>query len=149
MKNTLVKIVSTFFGIGYAPIAPGSVASVVAGILSVSLFGNMYLYVFVFLVVTIVGFLISGKMEPIVKEKDPSCVVIDEVSGVMITFFMLPKTWPVLITAFFLFRAFDMFKIYPANYFEKKPGGVGIMMDDIVAGIYANFVMQISLLILR
>jgi len=149
MKNILVKIVSTFFGIGYAPVAPGSVASVVAGILSVGLFGNLYLYVFVFLVVTICGFLISGKMEAIVKEKDPSCVVIDEVSGMMITFFMLPKTWPVLITAFFLFRAFDMFKIYPVSYFEKKPGGIGIMMDDVAAGLYANIVMQISLFILR
>ncbi|MDD3374644.1 MAG: phosphatidylglycerophosphatase A [Candidatus Omnitrophica bacterium] len=149
MKNILIKTVSTFFGIGYVPVAPGSAASVVAGVMCFLLFNNMYLYIFVFFVVTICGFLISGKMEDIVKEKDPSCVVIDEVSGMMITFFMLPRTWPVLITAFFLFRAFDMFKIYPVSYFEKKPGGIGIMMDDVAAGLYANIVMQISLFIFR
>jgi len=78
-------------------------------------------------------------------QKDPSCVVIDEVSGIMIAFFMLPMVWPVSIITFFLFRAFDMFKIYPVNKFEEMKGGTGIMMDDIIAGLYTNITMQIAI----
>ena len=82
------------------------------------------------------------------NKKDPSCVVIDEVSGVMIALFMLPIIPSVLFTAFFLFRAFDMFKIYPANKIEKLPSSYGIMFDDIIAGIYTNMTMHIALKIL-
>ena len=63
----------------------------------------------------------------------------------MISFFLLPPTTSVLITAFFLFRAFDMFKIYPVNKFEPLKGGVGVMMDDIIAGIYTFIVMHLAL----
>ena len=58
---------------------------------------------------------------------------------------MLPVRFPIMITAFFLFRAFDMFKIYPANKFEKLSGGAGVMLDDIIAGIYTNIIMHIAL----
>ena len=84
-------------------------------------------------------------MEAMVGRKDPGCVVIDEVAGVLIAFFLLPPVPNVLWTAFFLFRAFDMFKIYPANRFEACKGGTGIMMDDIIAGIYTNLVMHAAL----
>ncbi len=78
-------------------------------------------------------------------KKDPPCIVIDEVAGSLIAFFMLPMNWPVFWSTFFVFRAFDMFKIYPANILEKRSGSVGIMMDDIVAGIYTNLIMQIAI----
>ena len=70
--------------------------------------------------------------------------MIDEVAGMMVAFFLLPVKWPVIITAFFLFRAFDMFKIYPVNKFEGIEGGAGVMMDDLIAGLYTNIVMQIK-----
>jgi phosphatidylglycerophosphatase A len=90
------------------------------------------------------GFGTSGRMEKIVGKKDPSCVVIDEVAGSLVAFFLLPKTIPVLVTAFFLFRAFDMFKIYPMDKMEALPGAVGVMMDDVIAGLYTNIIMQIA-----
>jgi phosphatidylglycerophosphatase A len=96
-------------------------------------------------IITVVGFLTAGQLEKQTGAKDPGCVVIDEVCGMLISCFMLPLSWPVLITAYFLFRAFDMFKIYPAYKLEKLPGSVGIMMDDIVAGIYTNVIMHIAL----
>jgi len=71
--------------------------------------------------------------------------VIDEVAGVMIAFFLLPQTWAVMWTAFFVFRAFDMFKIYPGNKLEGVKGSGGIMLDDIMAGIYTNIVMHVAL----
>jgi len=142
MNNSLAKLSATFFYLGYFPFAAGSIASAIGGLMAITLAGNMFLYFVVFAVVTAVGFGASGWLEKVLGEKDPSCIVIDEVSGALIAFFLLPARWPVLITAFFVFRAFDMFKIYPADVLEEKTGGVGVMMDDIVAGVYTNLIMQ-------
>lgn len=141
----LVKLLSTFFYIGYFPIAPGSAASAVGILICYLLKDSLLIWGVVFVMITVLGFMAAGKMEELVGEKDPSCVVIDEVSGVMIAFFLLPFKWPVVVSAFFLFRAFDMFKIYPSNRLESLPGAAGIMTDDIMAGIYTNVVMQITL----
>ena len=141
----MVKLLSTFFYIGYFPKAQGSAATMAGVVIAYGLKDQPYFFAAVFLVITVLGFWSAGKMEKIVGEKDPSCVVIDEVSGVMLAFFMLPFKWPVVWTAFFLFRAFDMFKIYPANKLESMPGSAGIMMDDIMAGIYTNITMQMAL----
>lgn len=145
MSDKLVKLLSTWFHIGNAPAAQGTAASAAALLMAVICAPNLILYGLVTLVVTVVGFMVSGRMEEIIKKKDPSCVVIDEVAGVMIAFFLLPMSWPVMITAFFLFRAFDMFKIYPVNKFEALSGGTGIMMDDVIAGLYTNIVMQFAI----
>jgi len=105
----------------------------------------MFFYICVTLIVTILGFMVSGRMEEILDQKDPGCIVIDEVAGVMIAFFLLPLTPVVIVTAFFLFRAFDMFKIYPVNKFEQLKGSTGVMMDDVIAGLYTNIVMQFAI----
>jgi phosphatidylglycerophosphatase A len=135
---------STFFYVGFIPAAPGSLASLLGVFVCLILSNNLFAYLMTFAVVTALGFLTGTAMEKLAKEKDPGCVVIDEVSGMMIALFLLPMTVPVLWTTFFLFRAFDMFKIYPANLLEKRHGSVGIMMDDIVAGIYTNLTMQVA-----
>ncbi len=145
MADRLVKMLSTFFYVGNFPVAPGSMASVVGVFISILLADNIFLYVLTFAVVTAAGFIVSGPMEKLMDETDPSCVVIDEVSGVMLAFFLLPMTWSVAFSAFFLFRAFDMFKIYPVNKFEKLHGGTGIMMDDVIAGLYTNLTMHIAI----
>lgn len=141
----MIKLLSTFFYIGYFPKAPGSAASAVGILICYLCKDNLLIYSLIFMIITILGFMAAGKMEKLAKKKDPGCVVIDEVSGVMVAFFMLPFEWPVVISAFFLFRAFDMFKIYPSNKLESLPGAAGIMLDDIVAGIYTNAVMQFAL----
>lgn len=144
MKKNLVKLLSTFFYVGNFPVAPGTLASAVGVLIYMILYKCMLLYVVLFAVITYLGFKSAGRMEKLMKKKDPGCVVIDEVSGVMIAFFLIPLSWPTVLTGFFLFRAFDMFKIYPCNVIENKGGAYGIMMDDIVAGIYTNLVMQIA-----
>lgn len=133
---------ATFFYLGYSPVAPGTAASLTGGILYLLLSPYPYLCIIFFVVIVILGFSLSGTMERYANIQDPSCVVIDEVAGSFIAFFMLPLHLPVMVSAFFLFRAFDMFKIFPVNYAEKIGGSWGIMLDDIVAGIYANLVMQ-------
>ena len=144
MNDRLTKLFSTFFYLGYSPFAGGSIASVAGGILAITLRGNGALYFLVFTLVTVAGFITSERMEKLAGEKDPACIVIDEVSGALIAFFLLPQTPAVLVTAFFLYRAFDMFKIYPADVLEERPGAVGVMMDDIVAGVYTLIIMQIA-----
>jgi phosphatidylglycerophosphatase A len=145
MRDKLIKLITTFFYVGFFPVGPGTAASFIGFLISILLRKNILLYLGVTLVITILGFMISGQMEVIMKRKDPSCVVIDEVAGVMISFFMLPLTAPIILTTFFLFRAFDMFKIYPVNKFEELSSSTGIMMDDIIAGIYTNIAMHIAI----
>lgn len=144
MSDKVVKMLATFFYIGDFPLGPGTVASLAGALLAVMFQPNKFLYFFLFGVVTIVGFTVSGRMEEISGKKDPGFIVIDEVSGILIAFFGLPLNWATFWTAFFLFRAFDMFKIYPVGKFEELGGANGIMMDDIVAGIYTFAVMQIA-----
>ena len=145
MSDKIVKFITTFGFIGYLPLAPGSMASIAGGLIAIYLSHSLLTYFAVWIIITVLGFVASDRMEAISGKKDPGCIVIDEVSGIMIAFFMLPHTTPVMVTAFFLFRAFDMFKIYPVNKLESLKGGVGVMMDDILAGVYTFIVMQVAL----
>jgi phosphatidylglycerophosphatase A len=87
--------------------------------------------------VTAVGLWASGRVERMVGRKDPGVIVIDEVAGMMVSVLFLPRTWPVLLTAFFLFRLFDVWKPFPARQSQVITGGVGVMVDDLIAGAYA------------
>ncbi|OGX37597.1 MAG: hypothetical protein A3C36_04785 [Omnitrophica WOR_2 bacterium RIFCSPHIGHO2_02_FULL_52_10] len=144
MSDKAVKLLSTWFHVGDLPGAPGTAASAIGLLMVLVLQSNIFLYALALAAVIIVGLRVSGRMEKILGRKDPPCVVIDEVAGVMLAFFLLPLTPAVIVTAFFLFRAFDMFKIVPVNLFEKLEGSKGIMSDDLIAGAYTNIVMQIA-----
>jgi phosphatidylglycerophosphatase A len=145
MRLDYKTMLATFFYVGYLPKAPGSAASLVGVLLSYALMGNPALYIAVAVIITIVGFAVSGQVETAMGKKDPTCIVIDEVAGIMIAFYGLPQTWAVMWTGFFLFRAFDMFKIYPGNKLEGLKGSAGVMCDDLMAGIYTNLVMHLAL----
>jgi len=144
MNDRLVRFCATFFHIGDIPVVPGSVASAAALLVAFLVAPWPWLYVAVGAFFTAVGFLTAGRAEELIGRKDPGSVVIDEAAGIMISFLFLPMTAPVMWAGFFLFRAFDMFKIYPANKFEARGGAAGIMLDDIMAGIYTNIVLQIA-----
>ncbi len=145
MRDYLTKLLATWFFIGNFPVAPGSLASLAGTLLAIALYGHPVIYIVVFLAITFAGLVVSGRVEKLLGQKDPSCIVIDEVSGVLLAFFALPLTPAVIVTTFFLFRAFDMFKIFPVNRFEELPGAVGIMADDLWAGLYTNIVMHLAL----
>jgi len=89
------------------------------------------------LAVIAVGLWASGRVERMVGRKDPGVIVIDEVAGMMVSVWFLPRTWPVLLAAFFLFRLFDVWKPFPARQSQVLRGGVGVMIDDLIAGAYA------------
>jgi phosphatidylglycerophosphatase A len=124
-------------GAGYSPIVSGTAGSAVALV-------GLWLIPFTPLtlllscvVVTLVGFWASGRVERIVGRKDPGIIVIDEVAGMMVSVLFLPRTWAVLLTAFVLFRIFDIWKPFPARQSQSITGGVGVMIDDLIAGAYA------------
>jgi phosphatidylglycerophosphatase A len=98
------------------------------------------------LIVLLFGIKASARMEQQYGH-DPSEVTIDEVVGMWISLFLLPKNIFIALAAFFIFRIFDIIKPFPAKKFDSMHGGFGIMMDDVIAGVYANIVLQLVLLI--
>lgn len=94
---------------------------------------------------TLIGAPASKRYARALGKKDPVSVVIDEVAGQMIAFIGVPLGWKPLLAAFVLFRAFDILKPPPVRQLEALPEGVGIMADDVMAGIYALGVMHLLL----
>ena len=87
---------------------------------------------------------LSDKSEEIFQKKDCSFIVIDELVGFLITMFLIPLDWIFLTMGFFFFRFFDIVKPPPANFFNnRKKGGLDVVMDDVIAGIYANLALHI------
>ncbi len=145
MRNFLIKAFATVLGVGFLPVAPGTWATVVGAAIAYCLGSNLPAYTILLLVLLILGVMTSGIVEKQLNQKDPGIVVIDEVVGVMVALWGLPLIWPVMICGFFLFRAFDMFKIYPINKLEAQSGGWGIMLDDCMAGVYTSIILRIAL----
>jgi len=145
MRNLLIKGIATVFGVGYLPVAPGTWATAVGVVIAFYLGDNLPAFTILLVVLLFLGIMTSGILEKQAKQKDPGFIVIDEVVGVMIALWGLPLIWSVMICGFFLFRAFDMFKIYPINKLESQPGGWGIMLDDCMAGVYTNIILRIAL----
>jgi len=141
------KFFATGFYSGFSPIVPGTVGSLV-GLLIYLIPGveNIYILGPLSIIFFFIGVFTSSRLEKQLGE-DPSIVVIDEIVGMWISLFFLPKNPVIYIGAFVLFRVFDIVKPSPARQVERYKGGWGIMLDDVFAGIYANIVMQIMLLI--
>jgi len=130
---------------GYSPIASGTVASAVAlAIYFIPGFQHPYSII----PVSFLTFILGTKAAGIMEERyghDPTEVTIDEVLGMWISLMFLPKSLAVAVPAFFVFRLLDIIKPWPARKFDSVPGGLGIMLDDVVAGFYTNIIMHLAL----
>jgi phosphatidylglycerophosphatase A len=136
----LARLISTWFGCGYSPVAPGTVGTVGALplVYALSRLGTVPYWVGT-LVITLLGVWASGRYARDRGEKDPGSAVIDEVSGTLIAIgFVLGAGWLAIIAAVLLFRVFDIWKPGPINTAQNLPGGLGIMADDILAGLAAG-----------
>ncbi len=140
--QTLLKYIATLGFIGYMPYAPGTFGSA-AGFLLVLLIRPDDLNLLIILMpLFILGIVTAHNTEKLLG-KDSGHIVIDELCGYLISVLFIPKTFGYLLAAFILFRVFDIFKPPPIRKIEKViPGGAGIMMDDVLAGIYANVCLQ-------
>ena len=147
-------------GVGYLPFAPGTLGALVGAGIYVTLWSGIYQIdamrvglnllnsytpqvAFMFLItfaVTMLGIWAASRTERVLQKKDPSVVVIDEVAGQMIALlswpFLAHSGWTI-ISAFVLFRLFDIWKPYPIRRLEALESGLGIMADDVLAGVYA------------
>jgi phosphatidylglycerophosphatase A len=134
-------LIATVGGVGHAPFAPGTAASAVTA-LGLGLAAPSPPTVIVFaLAVVFVGTWAAHDAERTLGGKDPGAIVIDEVAGMALSVVAFPPTPAVLLAGFALFRVFDVVKPYPANALQRLRGGVGVMIDDVVAGFYALVVL--------
>ncbi len=139
-RKLIIKFLASGFYSGYSPLAPGTAGSLV-GILLYILLKNIssasYITVVALLIVT--GVYISAQAENIFQKKDCSNIVIDEIAGMLITLAFLPGGIKFIITGFIMFRIFDIIKPFPIRTIDRNlGGGWGIMLDDVLAGVFAN-----------
>lgn len=140
--------IATAAGAGHSPVAPGTAGSGVALVLLWLVpFSTLSLAV-ALVVVVIAGVWAGDRAERLLKTKDPSQVVIDEVAGMMLSVLTLPRTPMVLLAAFILFRLFDIVKPFPARQSQNFVGGIGVMLDDLVAGAYTLALLAASRVVL-
>ncbi len=144
--DRLFLFIATGAWTGYLPKAPGTWGSVLGVAIWFGLH-NLRLnhYLAVIGILFIVGTICAGAAEKIVDRGDPGLVVIDEIVGQLIALIAVPLNPFAVVAAFVLFRIFDILKPFPVNWLDQHiHGGMGIMLDDVMAGCYALFVVQIG-----
>lgn len=140
----LSKIIATVFFIGYIPFAPGTFGSLAALAFVWILKPDATILLLILIATFISGVLSSHAVEKDTGIKDGKYIVVDEFAGYLASVIFLPLTAGYLIAAFFLFRFFDILKPPPIRNVEKMlHGGPGIMLDDLLAGIFTNILLQI------
>jgi len=140
-RNPIAFLIGTWFGCGYAPVAPGTAGSLAAVLIAIGLYhyggygrGTLLL---LSAIVLAPGIWAAGVVEKQTNQTDPHIVVVDEVLGQWITLAGAATfNWKTWLTAFALFRFLDVWKPAPARQLEKLPGGWGIIADDVMAGLY-------------
>ena len=143
--HTLIMFIATGCYSGYLPKAPGTWGSLV-GLVLFFLLHTLSLPVYLAVVagLFVVGSFAAGEAEKILDNRDPGVVVIDEIVGILITMIAVPVTPLTMALGFILFRIFDIAKPFPVNFFDQRfHGGLGIMLDDVVAGIYSLIILQL------
>ena len=145
--NRIALALATALGAGYAPVAPGTFGSAAGLVLWWLLPGSASAQLIAIIVIFALGSWSGSVAERHFETTDPGQVVLDEVLGMLITLFMNPVGWAGAFLGFLIFRAADIVKPYPARSFEQLHGGLGIMADDAMAGVYANLALRAMLLL--
>lgn len=144
LPDRIAIAIATAGGAGYSPFAPGTVASALT-ILVLWLVPFSRAGIVAFLVaIIVVGTWAAERAERVLGGKDPGAIVIDEVAGMTLSVLAFPLTAPVLLAGFLLFRLFDVVKPPPANASQRLRGGIGVMIDDLIAGAYALAVLAVA-----
>lgn len=138
--NNVILLLASGFGLGYVPKGPGTVGSLFGLVLALVIPSNVYLYVVIG--IGLLGVWVANEAEKILEEHDSPIIVIDEIAG----FLLASYGWSgyYLILAFILFRILDVMKPEPLRSLQKLPGGLGIMTDDLLAGLLANLAVRLA-----
>ena len=131
----------TSFGLGYVSKSPGTLASFLILIplwFTIEKYYSMIIFFIIFF--TIISYLILKKILTKLKNKDPSYIIIDEYIGQTVAILFCNQNIFEFFLAFIFFRVFDILKPFPINYFDKKKNAYGLIMDDILAGLFSGFV---------
>ncbi len=147
-KNAIALFLATGCKSGNSPVAPGTAGSMAAllpcGLLSLLPLPVSAIFLIAFIVLAVWA---AELAEKLLGRKDPGCIVIDEFAGMMITLLGIRFTWQSVLAGFFIFRVIDILKPFPIRYLERTiPGGAGIVMDDVAAGIAAHLILRLFLL---
>ncbi|GJL83094.1 MAG: phosphatidylglycerophosphatase A [marine bacterium B5-7] len=145
--DSTAKRLALVFGAGCAPVMPGTVGTLAAIPLYLLMTGvGPVAYLIITMMVIVIGVLASGRAARELNVHDHPAIVIDEVAGYLVTMALVPFSWTALVLGFIAFRFFDIVKPWPISWFDRKvPGGAGIMLDDIIAGLFANLVLWLIL----
>jgi len=143
------KIIATVFGIGYFPIAPGTLTSLIVVFLYKLFLHKLSwpIYILLFFLLFFVGVFASSKFASELRKKDPGNIVIDEATGQFLLLFRMSEDWLPLLLSFVLFRLFDIIKPFLIRKVENFPSGWGIMMDDLLAAIYAGVIVNLYIIL--
>ncbi len=140
----LIKFIATGFYIGEKVPAPGTVASVLAAaFFYIFLPVEPAFYWTMLVLLTFIGVITAGKTESLKGKIDPPEIVIDEIVGFFIAMAFLPKKLEYILIGLVIFRFLYILKVYPINKLQVVAGGLGIMLDDIYAGIVTNLILRI------
>jgi len=146
-RDRAVVCLATGFYIGSIPVAPGTFGTL-PGLLLCFFLDRNSLTASILLVFMLIGLSIwiAGEAEKILAKKDPGCIVIDEIAGMAVTLVGIPFTIQTAVAGFLLFRFFDILKPPPICTVDRKMhGGAGIVLDDVIAGLFANVVLRVGL----
>jgi phosphatidylglycerophosphatase A len=143
-KDFAVKVLASGFGLGFLPKAPGTFGTLLGIPFAYFLhYRGAFPYMLVTVLFSFFAVIISEMAGPLFGEPDSPKIVIDEVAGFLVTMTWLPMTWQSLLIGFILFRIFDAVKPGPIGYLDRKvKGGLGVVIDDLAAGIAANIILQ-------
>lgn len=145
MSDFLIKFFATGFGAGYIPKAPGTFATLFAAAIWWYLPGNIFFIIaFLFFLTAIIA---CGNAEKLFDTKDDQRIVMDEIIGYFSAIALLPKTYFTLISSIILFRFFDIKKPFFIKSVQKFNGSRGIIIDDLIAGIFTNTIIRVILLL--
>ena len=137
--------VATAAYIGYAPVAPGTVGSLggLALYAVVRTVGTANTELLLLAVIVTAGVWSASVAERYFQKTDPGAIVVDEVAGMLLTLLWIQVSWLGGLVGFLAFRVFDILKPFPARWSERLPGGWGVMVDDLVAGLYAHLTVRL------
>ncbi len=133
------------FGSGLFPKAPGTMGTLVAIPIFI-LMSQLTLinYLILLILLVIISIYICGESAKMLGIHDHGGIVLDEICGYLVTMIFAPASWQAIVLGFILFRIFDIFKPWPIKFLDKQvTGGVGIVVDDLMAGIYALLSLQL------